>query len=322
MLLVFYLPFVLAIVLANYAEKHRVLKRVFFFLLGLANLLVAVVMGGYLLLAREPGLGGLSPFALEEAAGLRASFFFASLVALALLHPGVRRSLARLMNIVPNSTVHLLALTLAIYFVALTVPLATLTVEAQHLDTLPVSLSAWDLGLNAGMLLIIAAVGVGFPTRRSWRRMLTRLKLEPMTARQAFWAFLAILGLLAFDRIVVWLWAAYLPANYALVQEFNAQLFKDLMTPVGGVIVGITAGFGEEILFRGAVQPRFGLVLTSALFALAHLQYALSPALVEVLVVGLVLGLLRRRANTTTCILVHAGYNFADLLIIAAGNGL
>jgi len=127
---------------------------------------------------------------------------------------------------------------------------------------------------------------------------------------------------LAFDRIVVWLWAAYLPANYALVQEFNAQLFKDLMTPVGGVIVGITAGFGEEILFRGAVQPRFGLVLTSALFALAHLQYALSPALVEVLVVGLVLGLLRRRANTTTCILVHAGYNFADLLIIAAGNGL
>jgi len=173
MLLVFYLPFVLAIVLANYAEKHRVLKHVFFFLLGLANLLVAVVMGGYLLLAYEPGLGGLSPFALEEAAGLRVSFFFASLVALTLLHPGVRRSLARLMNIVPNSTVHLLALTLAIYFVALTVPLATLTVEAQHLDTLPVSISAWDLGLNAGMLLIIAAVGVGFPMRRSWRQSLS-----------------------------------------------------------------------------------------------------------------------------------------------------
>jgi len=80
--------------------------------------------------------------------------------------------------------------------------------------------------------------------------------------------------------------------------------------------MALSAGIGEELLFRGALQPRFGILLTAAVFALGHVQYALSPAIIEVFVIGLVLGWLRQRSNTTTCIAVHAGYNFVDMLLL------
>ena len=81
------------------------------------------------------------------------------------------------------------------------------------------------------------------------------------------------------------------------------------------------AGIGEEILFRGAAQPRLGLPLTALLFAAVHTQYTVSPALVHIFVTGLLLGVVRRRANTTTAIAVHASYNFLLALssVIEAG---
>ena len=316
------LLFIFAVVAANYAENHQVLNRALVALLGLGNLLVAVVAGGGLFVDHEASFDGLSSVAVQMDAFLRLPLFLASLAALALLLPPVRRRLSRVIRISPDSSVHLLALTVAVYFVALTAPLAALGLEPERFGGLPAPLSTWDLALSSTMLLIVAVTGVGFPIRRSWHQTLARLKLEPVTVRQMLWGLLTILGLLALDRTVVWLWSVYLPDNYALVQEFNVQLFTDLMTPLGGAFIGIAAGLSEEILFRGAVQPCFGLVITSALFALAHLQYAFSPALAEVLIVGVALGLLRRRSSTTVCILVHAGYNFADILIMVAGNGL
>ncbi|MBK6432580.1 MAG: CPBP family intramembrane metalloprotease [Anaerolineae bacterium] len=56
------------------------------------------------------------------------------------------------------------------------------------------------------------------------------------------------------------------------------------------------------MIFRGALQPRFGLILTSFLFAVIHVQYGLSPAVVQVFVLGLVLGIIRQRGNLTMSI--------------------
>ena len=67
---------------------------------------------------------------------------------------------------------------------------------------------------------------------------------------------------------------------------------------------------GEEILFRGALQPVFGIVFTSLLFAVVHVQYGLTPITLAVFLLGLILGILRKRTNTTVTILVHFGYNF------------
>ena len=64
-----------------------------------------------------------------------------------------------------------------------------------------------------------------------------------------------------------------------------------------------------------AVQPRLGLVLTTFMFALAHLQYGLTIATFEVFLIGLALGLVRNWSNTTVCIVIHAGYNTVGMLL-------
>jgi membrane protease YdiL (CAAX protease family) len=81
--------------------------------------------------------------------------------------------------------------------------------------------------------------------------------------------------------------------------------------------VSLGAGTAEEILFRGALQPRFGLILTSLAFGVVHMQYGLAFALLSIGVVGLVLGIYRRRINTTSSILIHSLYNLA--LFAASG---
>ena len=72
----------------------------------------------------------------------------------------------------------------------------------------------------------------------------------------------------------------------------------------------VIAGVSEEMLFRGAVQPRLGIFATALVFALGHVQYGVTPILAGVFVHGLIYGLLRRYANTTTSIVAHAGYDF------------
>ena len=132
-----------------------------------------------------------------------------------------------------------------------------------------------------------------------------------------------IAAFLCMDAALGWLWQSLDPDGFELAQEATGQLFGALLTPVGALAVGIAAGTGEEILFRGALQPRFGILFTALLFMLAHFQYAFSPAMAEVLFLGLALGYMRRRVGTIPCILVHAGYNLANMLLqIVAGVGV
>jgi membrane protease YdiL (CAAX protease family) len=67
------------------------------------------------------------------------------------------------------------------------------------------------------------------------------------------------------------------------------------------------------------MQPRFGLIITSLLFALVHGQYGLSLATLVVFGLGLVLGLVRNRTNTTTSMLTHALYNSGTALLAYLG---
>ena len=59
------------------------------------------------------------------------------------------------------------------------------------------------------------------------------------------------------------------------------------------------AAMGEETLFRGALQPLFGVALTSAGFALVHLRPGAEFAFVPLQGVALVFACLRRAAGYT-----------------------
>ncbi len=79
--------------------------------------------------------------------------------------------------------------------------------------------------------------------------------------------------------------------------------------------VALLAGLGEELLFRGALQPFLGLPLASLLFALAHCitpTYALLTGLM-----GLYLGwLAKATGNLWVPITTHALYDLIAFLVV------
>jgi uncharacterized protein len=76
----------------------------------------------------------------------------------------------------------------------------------------------------------------------------------------------------------------------------------------------LSAGLGEELIWRGVIQPRYGLVLAALGFAAMHgFQYGLD-GLISVFIAGLVLGVVRARTNTTVSAVVHGGYDLWLLL--------
>jgi membrane protease YdiL (CAAX protease family) len=81
----------------------------------------------------------------------------------------------------------------------------------------------------------------------------------------------ALLGLLAGGGLIgaSRLWTRHSRMGRALAQRLASILGS--LTPANVVVLALASGLGEEVFFRGALQPRVGLVLASLLFGLAHL---------------------------------------------------
>lgn len=165
-----------------------------------------------------------------------------------------------------------------------------------------------ELGLLA---LAFAAVGVGISRR--WRAAAERLgwaRPEPwQVALAVVLALLLGLSNVPLNALMAWL----MPGAEASIALVAHHVF-------GGVpawslpLIAVMAGVGEETAFRGALQPRFGIVATAVLFALIHVQYGVTPVELWVFVHALIYGLVRRHINTTTAILTHATYDLSAFL--------
>ena len=169
-------------------------------------------------------------------------------------------------------------------------------------------------------LVVVALTGVGAGVRRGPRETLARLGYGPITPLQLGVVVFFILGALGLSFVADSLFAALQPELYERVGEVSDILFNPSgLDPVEAVLfallIGLGAAAGEETLFRGAVQPVFGIVLTSVLFASLHVQYGPSVILGHVFVISLGFGLLRKHANTTASFLAHSGYNASSVLL-------
>jgi membrane protease YdiL (CAAX protease family) len=316
------LPYLLPlgiIVMANLGVTRRRWRQITY--VSLALLSAATWIVGLLLLAL-PYLQRLTQAPPELVVqGLRLRGFGVALSAsailsLACLVTPVRGLLARCFPIDPASPVHATALVFVIYLAAISLALLISGGE-WLLEGIQVSnIDPWLLVLGQAVFLLFALAGVGLGIRRSLRQVLHRLDLRALTLRQLGIAAFVILTFLALDWVVSQLWRQLWPVNYRVVAEASEYLFGRFVSPMGALLLGLSAGIGEETLFRGALQPRLRIPLTAVLFALGHVQYTLSPAILEILVIGLALGWLRERTNTTACIVVHSGYNFLNVLLL------
>ena len=169
--------------------------------------------------------------------------------------------------------------------------------------------------LQAAGLVVIAFAGVGLFLRRSWSQVVLRLGLEKLQWQHLLISVIAVFALMAINFSISGIWLLINQKQAEDISQISNALLGSFDSFGSILLLAVLTGVSEEVLFRGALQPRLGIVLTSLLFASTHIQYAISPATLSVLIIGFVLGLLRRYFGTWTAVLTHFGYNFNLLLL-------
>lgn len=172
----------------------------------------------------------------------------------------------------------------------------------------------WTLG---GAML---AVGMGI--RRNTTQTLERLGLQRISILQLGVAVLLTALLLGLGELMdlgitrTWQAFGWKTTDASAVEA----LFSSYFTPLGAIIIGVTAGLGEEVAVRGILQPRLGILLSNCFFTAMHAYQYHWDALCSVFITGLVLGFIRKKTNTTVSAIVHGGFDFV-LILMAIPKG-
>jgi hypothetical protein len=297
---------------AQGADVHPAMGRAQALLAWVPSVTGAVLLGGIarMLLVEGPPSPLRAGFAVFSGLGAAAS--------LATLLPGAADRLVRVLfrGAGPSHALRLTArIALVIFWIALPAWLAFRDRLAEMLLDPGQLVSAPSLSGGLVGYVVLAFAAVGLLVRRDWRGSLERLGLT--APRPAEWLTIAagVLALWLFNIGSEWLERHAFPALWAGDEAFTTAL-AGAMGPGLMVLLGLSAGVGEEITLRGALQPKLGIGLTSLLFAALHVQYSWYGML-SILAFGLILGVIRRRGSTTAAILVHALY---DLLAVAAAK--
>ena len=83
------------------------------------------------------------------------------------------------------------------------------------------------------------------------------------------------------------------------------------------ILAALSAGVVEETFFRGFLQPRIGLMLSTAFFVLGHLAYGQPLLLVGIAILSLIYGtLVRFRQTLWPAIAAHALFDGVQLLVV------
>jgi membrane protease YdiL (CAAX protease family) len=218
--------------------------------------------------------------------------------------PAVRRYVARVLPLDPASAVHATALSIVSGATVIALgQLITLGGVPPFLEMVQDNPDLAGSTSDLDQLLFIAygfvwtfpcaLVAVGFPVVRTLGAAFRRLGLVRPTSGQVLAAILIavlmVAGAWLLDAGIGWLW------NTMGWPRTDSEAFEQLLgaaiSPIGAVLIGITAGLGEEMVVRGALQPRLGLLLSNVFFTSLHaFQYGFD-ALLSVFII-------RHRAGT------------------------
>jgi membrane protease YdiL (CAAX protease family) len=105
------------------------------------------------------------------------------------------------------------------------------------------------------------------------------------------------------------------------VRELHVA-FRELLGPLDALSVGVlalTSGIGEEVFFRGAMQPALGLALTARIFGAVHVgpdrRFLVWTAWAALM--GFALGAIHAATGSLFgCILAHVAINYENLTFI------
>jgi len=320
-----YLPFIPLLLLGAIGMRHswaRMLGYLYAFLLQGSILLFTLLFAGLGLMA--------SSGSASEIVTPRLIFLFGLLLLLLALSslvllPEVRERLAPWLPIDTKNSTHTLALWLVLFitfsayaqlaFLQGQPPLLTAIakglISEAELNKRSALGQSLDLIYGLVWMLPLGLLGAGWPLRRRLGPALQRLGLVRPTQKQVLFAlgaalFLVLTMLLAGEGIS-WLWRG-LGWQETDTATFE-QLLKGIFNPLGALVIGVTAGLGEELAVRGLLQPRLGLLLSNLAFTAVHAYQYGGDALLSVFFLGMLLGIIRLHTNTTTCAIIHGVYD-------------
>lgn len=121
--------------------------------------------------------------------------------------------------------------------------------------------------------------------------------------------------------LVIALVVAAIAGQDSLPQKPPSVILWIAGLPIGvRVALALTAGVVEEGFFRGFLQPRIGILLSTLFFALAHLSYGQPFLLVGVTLLSLLYGVLTKMRQTIVPAMVaHAVFDGIQLLVVVPG---
>ena len=252
----------------------------------------------------------------------------ASLVSLSMLWRPVRVAISRIVPIRPDNFVHKIAICiLSLILLSSFVPLIALGGRPPILELIN-NPAIQDL-INSGTditrpidliyqlvwTIPVALIGAGVADcteeilrTRCCDSGFVRPSLYQVMAGVSIGVILALLGNFVIDPTITSIWNA-MGWPTTDVASFS-KLIAGVISIPGAILIGVTAGIGEEIAVRGLLQPRIGLVFSNLVFTSFHaFQYGFD-GLLSVFIIGLILGIIRARSNTSTSAIVHGVYDF------------
>jgi len=305
------LPGLLLLILANYTEKRREFRIITQIFLGLFVLLV--VVEGLLIVAMSKGdlLGGL--LSVRATYGYGIAIMLTGLLASMLFLRPVREGISRIIDIDEDNWLHTTAMVFAILLVG------TSLATAANVDISALSGGAGGAVLTVllqdSFFVISALFGVGWMVRRDLGGVLKRLGLVKPRLKDICMS-IGFLGLLFAIVIIVGLMSIMLDYDSGILETKDDPTVQMVggITILTAILFALGASIGEEILFRGAMQPRLGVVITSLVFTAAHVQYPSPVQLGTLFAMSVVFGYERIKLNTSACIITHALYDMILLL--------
>lgn len=204
--------------------------------------------------------------------------------------------------------------------------IAVLVLSAQTLVAgIDTSLSGEEspvgLLINCVWLVLATVICAGWPQRRRFAEAIARLGLGRPSLRAILVAItIGVLLVPAINLLSALIGVLFETQGWPVTSDDEVRsLFSGLMSPVGVLVIAITAGITEEIVVRGLLQPRFGLVVPALFFTALHAwQYRLD-VLLPLLLLSLALGWVRARWDTTACVIAHGVYDLVIGALLLGG---
>jgi membrane protease YdiL (CAAX protease family) len=233
-----------------------------------------------------------------------------------LLRP-FRAILARVTPLDPDSAIDMAGLCVVLGLLGLFIGNSLAPMAEEPPELIP-SVGIAELVLQAVAFVAIAYIAAGYPYWRDLRGATERLGIVAPDARTIGIAIAATLACFVVAGLAGLAAQQVDPGLGESLDEVVDQMTAQVQNPLGAFVLGASAGAGEEAIFRGALQPRFGIVIPSLLFAMLHgPQYGFNLTLLGLFGVSVILGLERKYVNTTAAMITHALFNALQVLALS-----